>query len=890
MRGPIKPHQFLLAWCKRQFRILLNTKFGFGLANAQSKKKESSSKSGAESTKAKSSLFAAVQVAFFCTLIGLFLCFALVQANLGLKNLDRIIPKLSIHEQAALGNPIELQQEAFHFVSFTLAGIESLENFSQLTIVEARREYLLQEIEVSDDGARPEKNAFKTRALKLISELRANTPAKPVAKDEKAISEQEAEFIVAQLIEKGTEGFVKAARFDSPFSVKFEGRRSEQVVLWFSLYFLLASLAFAAFEGVSNSNPMFIAPEEDLPNLAVFPVASWVLFLIPLFKRAFLSVTTLLIGFAPPTMALFAMGYSFLSSMAYGLAIALAFSTCTASMQVCYQFVGRFSEWPFARAVASFLQLPSYLAFCLVIFSAQLKIILVYLEPFALADISHYYPPTLAFRALATGNQQAFLLALALSCVAPLLCVAFIRFLSRGGFPAAINSQGKTAKPKDLAKASFLAPSAAALRLMRDRSHFMATLLMPVVLFGFYTLQISEASGEVSSAAASSLLFGACCFIILSSLLNLVVNEGAGLWLLYTSGQFVRKVIALRVRFWAKLTLCIAAGGIFGLKAIGVDSFEFGSIIAILIGLPSMCYIATCLSFGAYSPIEGEDKPKPKQTYIYLLFGIAGGYNYLAFFSSQSSPLVAPILFSLLAVAFWDDFQTKLQYFFDRERTPKRADGILTPMLLCLAFYVVQSAGYSVAIEVSQTVGSKVDPILKDLLYAGSVGISGALISCAVLIVSVLQAKRSPQKSSSQASFSLAVTLFLAGLVSAISIFYRVELSDYISGIAFYAADTERLFWLLFFGVVLTPVAEEFLFRRVLLRPLLQKYSPKLAFVFTALVYASIHRVEVLPVSLILSLTCSWIYWRSGRLIWPILLSALVLLALLLFPLIAGVA
>ena len=849
MKPPISAWRFIYIWSKRQLRIKANTlRFAFTFG----KKKNETQRSGTHSKRKSGFLLQGL-------MLFLYIALAFNMSWQTLMRLNQVIPDSG---NTSLEEVQTYYVDPFVYYDFTFAeDIVKIQKeiFPEKLLTDIRHEHLFEPKPLTQQSEKGIER-FSNRFEKIKNSLTNSSFRK------NRYTDDEADKIIKAYISNGMEKIQSDSKSSSGFKVDLSGSKSNEFLKWIGLYFLFCTFALALIEGIGNKNPLMMAPEDDLENLAAFPIKVWVLFLLPLLQRTFFNVMSILVSFPPAVCFFIALGHGTSKSIFLSLAVSFLFCLCTASLQVCYQYLGRYNSRKWLRTACSYMQLPGYAIFCLVLMGGQLKPLLAYLRDLALVNPGSYLPPALALRIFHEGAYFNLWQPLILCLLFPVLALSFIHIYSKGGLPSPPQENSKN---RSAAIKSSKYPQCA-LRLVRDRNYFIQTVIFPIMLFSFYLFMFLDKGSGINGPKALSMLFGAASFIFLGSLLNIAAHEGPGLWLLFSASQPISKILSKSVQFWLKVVIAFFIFGLIIMFSINIQDMPILKSIGLILGLPSIAYIAASLSFSAYPPPSGNTPQKPKSSIIYFYMLLASVFAQSVIFGMPGSELSAPILFAFLAYALWQDNKRTLNYYLDPDYLPPREISAKNSMVWCILFFGAQSLVFMfvfmstrnnsvLTLTISNAIASLIIASLAFYWYQ----------NCEKLSINF--DNRTPLSGP-----KLALTLIAcAALFISFAWLYLKVLKNYLPDLPLAQLEGDQKLYFFVLAVITAPLIEEYLFRRLLLVALLKNLSPKIALISCALIFAAVHPISSFPPVFCLGLGASWIYWKSGSIWTAVLLHAL---------------
>ena len=845
MKPPISSWRFLYVWSKRQLRIKANT---LSYAFSFRKKKKEEVRSGTHSKRKSGFILQAL-------MLGVYIFLAFNMSWQTLMRLDKVIPNTGPKSEI-----VYIDFFAYSELQYIEKDVEFKKDKSPEKSLSTIRKELLSEEVILLVGENHPVQKKVSRNEKVLESLREG-----LLSDNK-LSRKQAEEVLDSYINEGFNNIKERELRSSSFTVDFSDDKSPEFLKWIGLYFLLCLFALSLIEGIGNKNPLMMAPEDDLENLAVFPIKVWILFLLPLLQRTFFNVMSILVSFPPTVCFLIVLGHGKLESVLLALPISFIFCLCTASLQICYQFLGRYNSRKWLRAFCSYMQLPGYAIFCLVLMGGQLKPLLGFLRDFALVDPGSFMPSAMMLSFIHQGNTTGLWQPILIMAAFPLAALTFIHLYSKGGLPSLPQESAKNRS----GAVSVTNQPQCALRLTRDRNYFIQTVIFPIMLFSFYLFMFMDKSSGINGVKALSMLFGAASFILLGSVLNIAAHEGPSLWLLFSASKNISDILKKSVHFWLKLVIVFYLIGLGIMFSLGLEDMPILKSISLIFGLPSIAYIAASLSFSAYSPPSGNEPQKPKTSIIYFYMLLASMFAQSVLFGMPGSEISGPILFGFLAYALWQDNKRTINYYMDPDYLPPRELSAKNSMIWCILFFGAQSIVFMIVFMTNQNASlltMTISNVIASVIIAGA----AAYWYRKGILPSIEFKNRSPvSKEKIVGAVSLCAVVFI-GFAWLYLKFLKATFPD----LPYQTLDADDRIYFFILAVVSAPLIEEYLFRRLLLVALLRNLSPKIAIISCALIFAAVHPITSFPPVFCLGLGASWIYWKSGSLWAPIALHAI---------------
>ncbi|HUS67789.1 MAG TPA: CPBP family intramembrane glutamic endopeptidase [Kofleriaceae bacterium] len=437
-----------------------------------------------------------------------------------------------------------------------------------------------------------------------------------------------------------------------------------------------------------------------------------------------------------------------------------------------------------------------------------------------------------------------------------------------GGSPDGVRGTGATPTPSRLRGVV-----GRELRMLgRDRALAAQTLVAPLLVIGFQVVinpGLWTGAAE-SPARAAGLAFGIGAWVMVQAGLLLVATEGQSLWLLYTLPQPLGRMLGSKVAVWSVIGLAYTLAV---LVAVAIASGTV-SLALLLEGALAMLGVGvvTVIS-GALGVLHGDphasDGRKVDPTSFWLALFAAGLYGY-TFVAPPWPRAVLVILAVLTAAAQWQRASDDVPYLLDPTDRPPPALVVSDGILSVLVFAVLQAliggvlfhvlvpaaalvtsfavAGLLVVLAALRTLRRRGVPrVAVSIGWAAAPGARGHLRSLATGAVIGLAA----------AAIALLYFTVLARLVGPI---------DPVEGSPAEIFDRDTLLAFALLAVVAAPLVEETLFRGILYGGLRRTFSPAVAVLTSAALFAVIHPPIAFPAVFTLGAGAALARERTGRL------------------------
>jgi ABC-2 type transport system permease protein len=498
-----------------------------------------------------------------------------------------------------------------------------------------------------------------------------------------------------------------------------------------------------------------------------------------------------------------------------------------------------------------------------------------------------WLPPALAIQTIVSTSPlfaaQSFGLLALEAVLFAVVGVALLKRQLRSGIVAAgARESGRRERVRRAAGGSADRPArrylltpiqARELRLLaRDRTFFVQTLIMPIILVGSQIFFQANGSALLSSVVAhpqylASIAFGISAYALMFSAFQTLNAEGQALWILYCVPQSLESILRQKAALWGVACLLYPVA-IFGfvVASRGVPSTVLLELaVIVLLGIPIFAIIATSLGVFACDPLAQVVQRRVKISYTYLYMLLSSIYIYSVFANSFWQRLSLLILTALLAVALWQKARDHLPYLLDPAASPPARVSISDGLIAALLFFVLQ--GLVLIISVGS--GGKLTGY--NVLVAFSIA-GAATFGMMRLAFWRLHSQGVPRTFGWGASKALAMGA-LGGVAAAIAAFIYLRLAVHTAlfeqahQTILFSGDERILIAILAIGAA--PVFEEFIFRGLIYGGLRRSMGVAGAVLASAAIFAIVHPpASVIPV-FGLGMVTALIYERTRLLIGP---------------------
>jgi hypothetical protein len=413
--------------------------------------------------------------------------------------------------------------------------------------------------------------------------------------------------------------------------------------------------------------------------------------------------------------------------------------------------------------------------------------------------------------------------------------------------------------------------------VVRDRNFLAQTVIAPAFVFGIQLIVnpgiIRAATDRFDHAATLAYALGAYTLAVAGA--RLLSGEGRCLWLLYTVPRSLHKILARKALLWSAVSLFYPTCVLILAWMIWPD-FRSESVwltVLALGGIGVFSFTAAGMGILATDPLEPENHKKVQPGMIWLYMILAGSYMSVFYLPDLWTRIQIVLFSALMAFAIWEKAGRRLPFLLD---PVSRAPGAISASDGIIAIYALQALQYSMLLGLIAL--DPDPPQFETILTFQTVSYALASLIVAVTTLRIL-AKRGiritrPQPGSPRprrsAGSGLLAGLALGGLCAAGALAYLLLLPDRLKDPIRVGVQPDLgsvAWWMLFaLTVIMAPLIEEFLFRRLLLSGLLDRWKPWAAILASAVAFALIHPLASIPPVLALGLATGWVYHKSRSL------------------------
>jgi membrane protease YdiL (CAAX protease family) len=427
--------------------------------------------------------------------------------------------------------------------------------------------------------------------------------------------------------------------------------------------------------------------------------------------------------------------------------------------------------------------------------------------------------------------------------------------------------------------------------LIRDRSFFVQTLVVPVLIVGFQVVLNSQllTSGVNDFRHAGALAFGVGAYVLMFGAASVLTVEGPALWLLYTFPVRLDAVLRRKTVLWAVvsslygLTVLVWlawAARRFDLTVVGV------SLMAI-VGIVIYSFVTAGIATMSVRPedLQGgrlQRRSNPEVMMLYFIVGPLYAYGFYA--PSVWARFAVVALFALLACALWQKVRERIPFLLDPTALPPPRINLSDGLIAVLVFFVVQGVimGFAMAIR-SEGFEEPALPRGEDM--ALSFVTSGVIVVAATFYV--FWRKKVPDvlrtvgiRSAGRRRFGFTGGILLGtivGLGAAGFAFLYLEVVERVPALQA-LKESSHLFpgdnvsegfeaWIAGLAILAAPLFEEFIFRGLVYTGLRRTFPVWGSACISAGVFALVHPAIALPPVFVLGLCAALVFEWSGWLL-----------------------
>jgi membrane protease YdiL (CAAX protease family) len=412
--------------------------------------------------------------------------------------------------------------------------------------------------------------------------------------------------------------------------------------------------------------------------------------------------------------------------------------------------------------------------------------------------------------------------------------------------------------------------------LRRDRGYFLQTIVLPLAVTAMQLVinpALARGAGRHIRHSAA-LAYGVACYAVLFGTTRLLTTEARSLWMLYTFPRRIDSLLRSKAMMLAGIAGMLAAG----ILAIFVGRAQHTALqlvwmtVLAMLGACIFAMIAAGIGVRAADPFEHNPRRSLSGPTMYTLMLIAGLFVTCFYTASAWTQLVTLTVFTLAAVAIWQNVRHAAACLLDPTQQPPPRLRLSDALLTVFAFFTIQSVLLLIMVA-----------LRVDLALAVSVAysVSAALVAAASLVIFTKRripglAQRLAMVGPGGLGRAVRLGLGLGLLSGAVAIGYLVvlqlfpalrQLQQQAPTLFDAAARDGRQVWIVgLLVVIVAPLVEEYLFRGLLLSGLLRSLRPRWAILASAAIFAVVHPAVSFPPVFLLGLLAAWGVRRTGGL------------------------
>ncbi len=409
--------------------------------------------------------------------------------------------------------------------------------------------------------------------------------------------------------------------------------------------------------------------------------------------------------------------------------------------------------------------------------------------------------------------------------------------------------------------------------LVRDRNFLTQTVIVPIFVFGIQLMvnpKILEAlRGEFRHAAALAYSLGAYTLAVTGS--RILIGEGQSLWLLYTLPGSMGKLLGRKSLLWGSIAMLYPLA-VLGIRAATMSTAGVESILHVIlpfVGVAIFTFVATGLGILASDPLKQENTNKIKPSVVYLYLALSALFVSVFYLPDYWGQAQVVLFSAAMAFAIWTKAEQALPYLLDPDSKPRPHISAADAIIAIYAFQAVQLGLLTLLVAIGSPSSPAGLVLIQFIAYCVAAGV-------VVLVLMLVFRKRGlgvpltgGREQSARTPRAWAAGILAGCLCAALAGLYVYLLPERVTMQVRlpYEAATQpgtRTWSILFLLVVAAaPLAEEFLFRRLLLDGLLRIWKPGVALTASAAAFALIHpMLSAVPV-FVLGLATGLLYMRT---------------------------
>jgi len=611
---------------------------------------------------------------------------------------------------------------------------------------------------------------------------------------------------------------------------------------------------------------MFIMQDDMLKYL---PLQGAVVLLGSFFSRTVMRILCWFAVFPLMTVVFTSLGYSYVIAVPVSILFTLLFSAMISSIEIVLDTWLRYAA---PKSVVNYAQKVFAVLGMIGINTLIVFFISHSLEQWIYDKVVYVFGENNFLGSLFAHEYNLIVILLAMLAVAIVMgvagCLAAGKILD-SGITYSLNEQSKRMKEHDSSEKSLWYFEK--LALLRHRGIATQIIMLPLILIGFQLLINPKVTENVDFKTLCALGVGCGAYSSFLAISCIFTLEQKGLWIVQTLPCDISDYFNRRERLWRIVGIFVGGSiivfGVFWQRAYAIDQLLLA--ILSLIGMWVVSRVVNGIIMGAPELNMGEETSnefRPKAGKMCLAMLVAGSFISLLYQENLWGLCVVIFLCWLLGQSIWERQRVCYKYMFDpTERVPKEW-SVATALWLVVAFFGFQSVG----MLLFYSLPSPAWIILSSFIFGGlmTLGLSKLLDK------KISQPLESIPKDELIWVKALCSTLGLTVVCLVIAQIW-LSLLAYLK-ITIPESDIGLDQWqMLVLIVIAAPLLEEPVFRGRIYRVMQKTWSVKKSIMVSALLFAVVHPgYSFLPV-FCLGLATAWLFQKTGRLCYSILLHAL---------------
>jgi ABC-2 type transport system permease protein len=413
--------------------------------------------------------------------------------------------------------------------------------------------------------------------------------------------------------------------------------------------------------------------------------------------------------------------------------------------------------------------------------------------------------------------------------------------------------------------------------LARDRKFLVQAVVTPIVVVVIqWSLSFGRiwSLGTINLSHVAALGLGLASYSLMYSAFQSLGTEGAGLWLLYTLPQDLRRVVRQKVVLWATFALLcdLILFGFAVVRRRNASGREFVALGYALVGVPILSIISASLGVLATNVFRKDSRARINTLQGNLFLLLATLYV-CGIYVSAWSKVVLLTLTSLVALALWQLIRDHLPYVLDPTASPQRRVSLVDGLVAAMAFFVLQGLALLYFLRHGEKIGGG------ELAMAFL--IAGLLASIGLAVVYSITRPSGVPRLLGDGNMRAALVGSAAGAGAAAFAGIYLMLLRHFSGrgdVSVQPQTTDAGLWNVALTVVAilgAPVFEEIIFRGLVFGGIRRSFSFRSSTLVSAAIFAVIHPPLAVAPVFVLGIGTALVYERTAILLAPIFTHAI---------------